>query len=118
MLYEIHMLKNYPPVNLNRDDTGMPKNCYFGGALRGRVSSQCLKRAWRTSPLFTEFLGTKGIRTRQLPELVAEELKKRGLDDDVVDALKVKVTGIANKDGKESKDLITSQMIFFSPQDT
>ena len=117
MLYEIHMLKNYPPVNLNRDDTGMPKNCYLGGALRGRVSSQCLKRAWRTSPLFTEFLGTKGIRTRQLPELVAEELKKRGLDDDVVDALKVKVTGIANKDGKESKDLITSQMIFFSPQD-
>ena len=22
MLYEIHMLKNYPPVNLNRDESG------------------------------------------------------------------------------------------------
>ena len=117
MLYEIHMLKNYPPVNLNRDDTGMPKNCYFGGALRGRVSSQCLKRAWRTNPLFGEYFGTQGIRTRQLPALVAEELKKRGLSDDVTDALKSKVTGIANKDGTENKDLITSQIIFYSPDD-
>ena len=117
MLYEIHMLKNYPPVNLNRDDTGMPKNCYFGGALRGRVSSQCLKRAWRTSPIFSQYFGTKGIRTRQLPELVAEELKKRGLSDDVVDVLRSKVTGIANKDGKENKDLKTNQIIFYSPQD-
>ena len=27
MLYEIHMLKNYPPVNLNRDESGAPKSC-------------------------------------------------------------------------------------------
>ena len=52
MLYEIHMLKNYPPTNLNRDDTGAPKTCLFGGAMRGRISSQCLKRSWRTSPSF------------------------------------------------------------------
>ncbi|BFL39669.1 type I-E CRISPR-associated protein Cas7/Cse4/CasC [Agathobaculum sp. NSJ-28] len=32
MLYEIHMIKNYPPTNLNRDDTGVPKICMFGGA--------------------------------------------------------------------------------------
>ena len=25
MLIEIHMLKNYAPTNLNRDDTGAPK---------------------------------------------------------------------------------------------
>ena len=52
MLYEIHMLKNYPPTNLNRDDTGAPKTCTFGGVTRGRISSQCLKRSWRTSDLF------------------------------------------------------------------
>lgn len=45
MLYEIHMLKNYPPVNLNRDESGAPKSCIFGGTTRGRVSSQCLKRS-------------------------------------------------------------------------
>ena len=49
MLYEIHMLKNYPPTNLNRDDSGAPKSCQFGGTNRGRISSQCLKRSWRTS---------------------------------------------------------------------
>ena len=52
MLIEIHMLKNYPATNLNRDETGAPKTCFFGGAQRGRISSQCLKRSWRTSPLF------------------------------------------------------------------
>ena len=54
MLYEIHMIKNYPPTNLNRDDTGAPKTCMFGGALRGRISSQCLKRSWRTSEIFRQ----------------------------------------------------------------
>lgn len=31
MLIEIHMLKNYGPANLNRDDTNAPKTCMFGG---------------------------------------------------------------------------------------
>ena len=57
MLYQIHMIKNYPPTNLNRDDTGAPKTCMFGGTLRGRISSQCLKRSWRTSELFREAIG-------------------------------------------------------------
>ena len=66
MLYEIHMLKNYPPTNLNRDETGAPKTCLFGGVTRGRISSQCLKRSWRMSPTFREEIGEEyiGIRTR------------------------------------------------------
>ena len=73
MLYEIHMLKNYPPVNLNRDDTGAPKSCTFGGTTRGRISSQCLKRSWRKSELFENDIGAEklGTRTRRLPELDA-----------------------------------------------
>lgn len=62
MLYEIHMIKNYPPTNLNRDNTGAPKTCMFGGVLRGRISSQCLKRSWRTSELFRP--GDWGIASR------------------------------------------------------
>ena len=71
MLYEIHMLKNYPPTNLNRDDSGAPKSCQFGGTNRGRISSQCLKRSWRTSPLLAQAIGTEhlGTRTRRLPDL-------------------------------------------------
>lgn len=48
MFVELHMLQNFAPSNLNRDDTGAPKDCEFGGVRRGRISSQCLKRAVRT----------------------------------------------------------------------
>lgn len=46
-LIEIHALQNFAPSNLNRDDTGAPKDAMFGGTRRARVSSQCLKRAVR-----------------------------------------------------------------------
>lgn len=46
-LIEIHILQNFAPSNLNRDDTGAPKDAFFGGTRRGRVSSQCDKRAVR-----------------------------------------------------------------------
>lgn len=112
MLLEIHVLKNYPPVNLNRDDSGAPKTCFFGGVQRGRISSQCLKRSWRTSEVF-KTLGSYGIRTRCMPELVAEKLKAWNVDDAFIDEAKIKLTGIANKEGKTSSDGITGQMIFY-----
>ncbi|MCI0422898.1 MAG: type I-E CRISPR-associated protein Cas7/Cse4/CasC [Acidobacteria bacterium] len=46
-MIEIHALQNFAPSNLNRDDTGAPKDALFGGTRRARVSSQCLKRAVR-----------------------------------------------------------------------
>lgn len=120
MLYEIHMLKNYPPTNLNRDDTGAPKTCTFGGVTRGRISSQCLKRTWRTSDLFRSEIGAEnlGLRTRKLPELVSKRLLEMGIAQEYVDIVKPKISGFGNKDGKETKKGdITAQMIFFSPQD-
>ena len=119
MLYEIHMLKNYPPTNLNRDDTGAPKTCVFGGVTRGRISSQCLKRSWRTSDLFKTEVGEEnlGVRTRKLPALVADKLLELGVAPALVDAVKPRITGFGNKDGKETKDGTTAQVIFFAPQD-
>ena len=46
-IIEMHVLQNFAPSNLNRDDTGAPKDALFGGTRRARVSSQCLKRAVR-----------------------------------------------------------------------
>jgi len=46
-LIEVHVLQNFAPSNLNRDDTGAPKDAFFGGTRRARVSSQCDKRAIR-----------------------------------------------------------------------
>ena len=119
MLYEIHMLKNYPPTNLNRDETGAPKTCVFGGVTRGRVSSQCLKRSWRTSELFKAEIGEEnlGIRTRRLPTLIADKLLEMGVAPDYVAAVTPKISGFGNKDGKETKDGTTAQIIFFAPQD-
>ncbi len=49
MFVELHLIQNFAPSNLNRDDTGAPKDCEFGGYRRARISSQCLKRAVRTA---------------------------------------------------------------------
>ncbi len=119
MLYEIHMLKNYPPTNLNRDESGSPKTCVFGGTTRGRVSSQCLKRSWRTSPLFRAEIGEEhlGVRTRKLPDIIAEKLLEMGVSQEYVDAVKPRITGFGTKEGKETKDGKTAQIIFFAPED-
>lgn len=64
---QLHMLASYPPSNLNRDDLGRPKTAMMGGACRLRVSSQSLKRAWRTSEIFKEAFGDHlGIRTKEM----------------------------------------------------
>ncbi len=120
MLYEIHMLKNYPSTNLNRDDSGSPKTCVFGGVPRGRISSQCLKRSWRTSDLFRGLVGKEnlGTRTRELPEMVADILRERKVDEKKIEKWIPIITGIANKDGAENKKANrTAQVVFYAPED-
>ena len=120
MLYEIHMLKNYPPVNLNRDESGAPKSCNFAGTMRGRVSSQCLKRSWRRSEILSSAVGdcNLGIRTRQLPELVTRKLAEMGVSEEYIDILLPKLSGFSNKEGKEnSKGSYTAQVVFYAPED-
>ncbi|MFN3615930.1 MAG: type I-E CRISPR-associated protein Cas7/Cse4/CasC, partial [Rubrimonas sp.] len=46
---QIHTLHGYSAVLLNRDDAGLAKRLPYGGAMRTRISSQCLKRHWRTA---------------------------------------------------------------------
>jgi CRISPR system Cascade subunit CasC len=47
LFLQIHTLTNYHAALLNRDDAGFAKRIPIGGAVRTRVSSQCLKRHWR-----------------------------------------------------------------------
>ena len=118
MLYEIHMLKNYPPTNLNRDDTGAPKTCLFGGAMRGRISSQCLKRSWRTSAIFQCDIGENavGIRTRNLPVVVCEKLLALGEDEEKVNVLCDRIPELLGLH-KDSKKVITKEIVFCAPAD-
>ena len=78
---QLHLLTVYPPANLNRDDTGRPKTAQFGGHTRLRVSSQSLKRAWRTSEAFeTALAGHLGKRTQRFAQKIEEHLLEGGAD--------------------------------------
>lgn len=79
---EFHILQNFPPSNLNRDDSGAPKDCDFGGYRRQRISSQCLKRSVRKSEVFETLMQDRlGKRTKRAPEEVAKLLVKQGQTD-------------------------------------
>lgn len=72
---QLHVLTSYPPSNLNRDDLGRPKTAVMGGTQRLRISSQSLKRAWRTSEIFRESLSDHmGIRTKEMGNLIHQSL--------------------------------------------
>ena len=69
---QIHTLHSYPAALLNRDDSGLAKRMPFGGAVRTRISSQCLKRHWRVAQ--DEFAihsipgATAALRSRNIVE--------------------------------------------------
>jgi CRISPR system Cascade subunit CasC len=46
---QVHTLTSFSASLLNRDDAGFAKRMPFGGITRTRISSQCLKRHWRTA---------------------------------------------------------------------
>lgn len=94
MLVEVHILQNHAPSNLNRDDTGSPKEAIFGGYKRARISSQCLKRSIRRSEIFREALiGRLGCRTRLLADRIRPILIERGLDSTEVHRLDNEMVG-------------------------
>lgn len=78
MYIEFHLLQNFVPSNLNRDDTGAPKDCIFGGFRRARISSQCQKKSIRDYPVFSQVIGNLkgdiGVRTKRLANALHEKL--------------------------------------------
>jgi CRISPR system Cascade subunit CasC len=71
---DVHILQTVPPANLNRDDQGNPKEAYFGGVRRSRVSSQAWKRATRLH--FAERMPEQDLatRTRRVSTALTERL--------------------------------------------
>ncbi|MBE2243854.1 MAG: type I-E CRISPR-associated protein Cas7/Cse4/CasC [Burkholderiaceae bacterium] len=111
---QLHLLTNYPPANLNRDDTGRPKTALMGDAQRLRVSSQSLKRAWRTSEVFKSAL-TQGAAEPTLPVVVLWEdvphanLGTRTKEVGVQVYKAFAARGIADKDAKAWASSIAQQ---------
>lgn len=89
---QIHTLHSYAAALLNRDDSGLAKRLPYGGTLRTRISSQCLKRHWRTADhdphsLFKIDGAEPAYRSRELvTKLVVAPLKEK-YPDEIVDAL-------------------------------
>lgn len=111
MFIELHLLQNFAPSCLNRDDTNSPKDCYFGGYRRARISSQCLKRASRTYMRQQRLLPPLdlAVRTRKVVDALTGALIKA--DRDEAEARQVAETavrsiGLGLKDGSQTEYLL------------
>ena len=67
-MVQVHLLTAYPAALLNRDDAGLAKRIPFGGAVRIRISSQCLKKHWREADLIAD-LGDLALRSERIFKL-------------------------------------------------
>jgi len=128
-LIEIHVLQNFAPSNLNRDDTGAPKDAFFGGRRRARISSQCFKHAVR------EFFkgkndGLFANRTKRIVDdlktMLQPKLKdeKASSEENILKAIEVAINciGVGDKKVKVEKDKKTGQLktdvlLFLSPKE-
>lgn len=121
---QLHLLTSYPPACLNRDDLNRPKSAIMGGIPRLRISSQSLKRAWRTSEDFENALkGHKGTRTKRKGVKIYEALKQvEGIKEkdakawaQAIAARFGKLKG--KKDNEPLNDLEIEQLAHFSPEE-
>ena len=112
MFVELHMLQNFAPSNLNRDDTGMPKDCEFGGYRRARISSQCLKRAVRLEFQTGGLLEPQllAARTKRVVDEVAKKLEARGKD--IEEARTVVRAALGGSGLEVGNDYRTSVLLF------
>lgn len=89
---QIHSLHGYSAVLLNRDDSGLAKRMTYGGTIRTRVSSQCLKRHWRVAESVHALQRIDGamaaVRSREtVTRRVIEPLEDAGHDPELIKAI-------------------------------
>jgi CRISPR system Cascade subunit CasC len=118
-IIEIHVIQNHCPANLNRDDLGAPKTCYFGGVLRSRISSQCLKRSIRMSEEFQHLRG--GIRTRQLANQIMDKiegnLETRKQVEKILDLCGLKPKKVKSSSEEDSGNSEISKMLVYTTEE-
>jgi len=117
-LLEIHILQNFAPSNLNRDDTGSPKDAFFGGVRRGRISSQSLKRAKRIYFKEQDLLPAENlaIRTKRLTSELVRLLELNGHPNNLaVKVVNLALGGLKIKVDEEKGK--TEYLIYFGNQE-
>lgn len=114
MIVELHIIQNFAPSNLNRDDSNTPKDCEFGGYRRARISSQCIKRSVRRHPDFADAVkkagGDVGIRTKRLKarlvEIFTREHGKDQADAEKAAQAVIELQGLKLKDEDKTEYLL------------
>lgn len=115
MLIELHAIQSFGPTNLNRDDTGNPKEALFGGVRRARVSSQSAKRAMRQSDIFRQSIQVDtGIRTKTLITELTKRLVALNIPEEDAQTAAAGIMGavFAKPDSKNANK--TSVLVYIS----
>lgn len=122
MFLQIHTLTSHHASLLNRDDAGLAKRIPFGGAMRLRVSSQCLKRHWREwlmEQLKSDPNLPSGWRSRHFfDRVVKTRLVQDGMDEDkasdlILHLAKGILTAAGEKDALDKATLEMKQPVLF-----
>ncbi len=118
---QLHILTSFPPANLNRDSLGRPKIAKMGGTDRLRVSSQSLKRTWRTSDILQSALANHlGTRTKKLGVEAYKVLVAGGIKDKAAREWAKSIAGVFGKAKKENEknpleEFEIEQLVHVSP---
>lgn len=115
---QIHTLHSYPAALLNRDDAGLAKRLPYGDKVRLRISSQCLKRHWRTADdafSLDKLNVPMSIRSREIPRHIKDRVIAAGVSEPLAQAAieGLRAGGLtgksANVDGDEASS--TKQVV-------
>jgi len=115
MILELHVLQNIAPANLNRNDTGSPKDAIFGGYRRARVSSQAWKRAIRTSFDKDHLLPHEAlaIRTKRVVDEISNHLVAQGHPAETSTRIAVAMLeGLGLKTDDKSGEELTQYLLY------
>jgi CRISPR system Cascade subunit CasC len=111
----IHVLTAYPPSNPNRDENGQPKTAIVNGVTRQRISSQCIKRAWRLSEIMTSLGDSYSTRTRAIGELAIKMMSPKITDEMKTRYAVAIVYGYGSRHKKEP--LSTAEVVVLGPEE-
>lgn len=113
---QIHTLHSYAAALLNRDDSGLAKRLPYGGFMRTRVSSQCLKRHWRMADDIHNVHNIEGaeesVRSRDfISQTVMAPLREADFPNDVIDTIEIWMTKLVY--GNEADKRKSRQPLLF-----
>ncbi|MGH9945530.1 MAG: type I-E CRISPR-associated protein Cas7/Cse4/CasC [Pyrinomonadaceae bacterium] len=117
MFIELHLLQNFAPSNLNRDDTGAPKDCEFGQHRRARISSQCLKRTAREFVRDEELLpaAARATRSRRFVQELVQRMKAQGKNEE--EARRVVTTALGGIELKVDEKNQTEYLLYLGQRE-